>query len=256
MNIFKQLGKSIYSPKDIALFRFQGIGKTVLYVFMLSLISVIPTIYYMTTGLNEGIRTAKATISDEFPSFSIENGELQSDKNKPITLNKNGFVILFDSTGTVNRDEILKSNNSFALLKDELLLVAGGQSQSYPYSMLQGSITKDDVIQLIDVLDSSKMIIISLIAIAFYLFTAGISFIEISILALFGLMLKNIADRRIKYGQLWRMAAYSVTLSTVFFTIMTALKTTVPSSFLISWFVSIIVLYLALREIPKPKKAE
>jgi hypothetical protein len=52
------------------------------------------------------------------------------------------------------------------------------------------------------------------------------------------------------------MAAYSETLPTLFFTIMSAIKTTVPNSFLINWFVVIIVLYLAINEIPKPKKAQ
>ena len=40
MNIFKQLIVSLYSPKDIAKFHQQGIGKTILFVFFLTLISV------------------------------------------------------------------------------------------------------------------------------------------------------------------------------------------------------------------------
>ncbi|WP_174881655.1 DUF1189 family protein, partial [Metabacillus niabensis] len=39
MNIFKQLFTSIYSPRTISTFRFQGIGKTILFVFILTLVS-------------------------------------------------------------------------------------------------------------------------------------------------------------------------------------------------------------------------
>jgi len=36
---------------------------------------------------------------------------------------------------------------------------------------------------------------------------------------------------------------------------MTAIQTVVPNSFLINWFVVIIVLYLAIKEVPKPKSS-
>ena len=77
-----------------------------------------------------------------------------------------------------------------------------------------------------------------------------------TVLALIGLAIKNLTGRKLTYRQLWRMAAYSETLPTVFFTIMAALKTYVPNSFIINWFVIIIVLYLAINETPKPKKAD
>ncbi|WML30690.1 DUF1189 family protein [Neobacillus sp. OS1-32] len=62
MNIFKQLVKSIYSPKDIALFRLQGIGKTILYVFLLTFISILPSIVFLSSALTSGLSTAKSFI--------------------------------------------------------------------------------------------------------------------------------------------------------------------------------------------------
>jgi len=79
-------------------------------------------------------------------------------------------------------------------------------------------------------------------------------FIEISIFALFGLMFKNMIGKNLQYRHLWRMAAYSVTLPTIFFTIMAALQTTVLYGFLINWFASLIVLFLAIKEVPKRKQ--
>ncbi|MFL6562274.1 MAG: DUF1189 family protein, partial [Bacillus sp. (in: firmicutes)] len=95
---------------------------------------------------------------------------------------------------------------------------------------------------------------IPVVAVFIYLFASAGSFIEVTVLALFGLALKNLLGRKLNYRQLWRIAAYSETLPTLFFTIMAAIKTTVPNSFMINWFVVIIVLYLAINEIPKPKK--
>ncbi|MGG1677428.1 DUF1189 domain-containing protein [Neobacillus sp. NRS-1170] len=254
MNIFMQFIKSIYSPKDIALFRFQGIGKTILYVFFLTLISVLPSIIYLSTALSTGIDSARSIIKDEFPAFSINNGQLSAQTKVPVTINKEDFTVILDPTGTIEAADVEEEGNAFALLKDEFVFSSAGQSESYQYTMLK-KMTKDDLLNFIDTIRGLKGIIIPVLSVFMYLFSSAASFIEVSILALIGLALKNLAGRKLTYRHLWRMAAYSETLPTLFFTVMAAIKTTVPNSFFINWFVAIIVLFLAINEIPKPKKA-
>ncbi|MEH7109992.1 DUF1189 domain-containing protein [Bacillus sp. JJ1764] len=257
MNIFKQLIKSIYSPKDIALFRFQGIGKTILYVFFLTFISVLPSIVYFSTALSSGLDSARSFVNDETPNFSIKNGVLSAKTNVPITIRKEDFTFFLDPTGAVDEADVAGEGNSFALLKDQFVVSAGGQSETYPYSMMEGlDITKKDLIDLIDSVDGVKGIIIPVISIFIYLFSSAASFIEVSVLALVGLLVKNLLGRNLTYRHLWRIAAYSETLPTLFFTIMAALKTTVPNSFMINWLVIIIVLLLAIKEVPAPKRID
>ncbi|PLR85933.1 DUF1189 domain-containing protein [Bacillus canaveralius] len=256
MNIFKQFFKSLYSPKDIALFRFQGIGKTILYIFFLTLLSIIPSSYFLSTALIDGVNTARESIEEDMPDFTIENGQLSSEENRPVTINKDGFTIIVDPTGAVSEKDLSNEDNAVALLQNELVLVAGGQDQVHPYSMLGLNLTKNDVTQLLTNLDSMMGILVPVMIVVIYLFSSAIKFVEISILAFFGLMLKNLAGRNLQYRHLWRMAAYSVTLPTIFFAIMGALQTQVPGGFLIHWFVSLLMLYLAIKEIPKPTVKE
>jgi Protein of unknown function (DUF1189) len=254
MNIFKQFYKSIYSPRDIALFRFQGIRKTILYVFFLTFISILPSIIYFSTALTEGIDAAKSFIKDEAPAFSIKNGQLTAKTNVPVTINKDNFTIIIDPTGAVSEDDAANEGNAFALLKNEFAFVSAGRVETYPYSMMEGiHITNKDLLHFVDTIGGMKGIIIPVVGLFIYIFSSAASFIEISVLALIGLALKG--NRKLNYRQLWRMAAYSETLPTLFFTIMTAIQTVVPNSFLINWFVVIIVLYLAIKEVPKPKNA-
>ncbi|MCH6266604.1 MULTISPECIES: DUF1189 domain-containing protein [Neobacillus] len=256
MNIFKQLFKSIYSPKDIALFRFQGIGKTILFVFLLTFISVLPSIVYFSTALTTGLDSAETFLEKEAPDFTIKNGQLEADTKVPVTINKDNFTIILDPTGVVSSQDAADQGNTFALLKDEFVMTAGGQSDTYPYSMMEGlKLSKNDLVDFINSISGLKGIIIPIVSLFIYLFSSAASFIEVSVLALIGLVLKNLAGRKLTYRHLWRMAAYSETLPTLFFTIMAALKTAVPNSFWINWFVVIIVLYLAINEIPKPKKS-
>ncbi|MBO0959486.1 DUF1189 domain-containing protein [Neobacillus sp. MM2021_6] len=255
MNIFKQFYKSIYSPRDIALFRFQGIGKTILYVFFLTFISILPSVIYISTALSSGIDSAKTIIKNEAPDFSIKNGVLSAETKVPVTIDKDDFTIMIDPTGVISDADVENEGNAFALLKNEFVLSSGGRIDTYPYSMLEGlDITKNDFLNFTDKISGMKGIIIPVVSVLIYLLSSASSFIEISILALFGLALKNLLGRKLNYRQLWRMAAYSETLPTVFFTIMAAMKTSVSNSFVINWIVAIIVLALAINEMPKPKK--
>jgi hypothetical protein len=257
MNIFKQFFKSIYSPKDIAMFRFQGIGKTILFVFFLTLISVLPSIFYLSSSISTGIEQARTVIGDNLPSFQIKNGQLTADTKVPIKINKDDFTFILDPTGAITESDVNDEGNAFALLKDRFVLHAGPRTDTTKYSVLQDiTITKKELLDFINNVEDIKGVIIPVISIVLYLGACASSFIEVSVLAAIGLLLKNMAGRRLNYRQLWRMSAYSETLPTVFFTIMAALKTTVPNSFFINWAVIIIVLYLAINETPKPKKKD
>lgn len=254
MKLFIQMGKSLYSPKDIASYRFQGIGKTIMYVFLLILISVLPSAYYTSMALNEAVAATKETLKTEIPSFKIENGELTAETKEPLTFNKEGFTIIFDPTGAVDQSDMAAMDATFAILKNEAVLSAGGETNSIPYTLFDTEVlTKTDVTKLLDSAHSSLPIFIGLLFLAIYIFSSGIKFIEISFLALFGLLLKKLAGKNLHYKHLWRIAAYSVTLPTIFFTIMSLLKTAVPYSVLINWFVGSMMLLLAIKEIPSPK---
>lgn len=114
MNIFKQMFKSLYSPKDISLYRFHGIGKTILYVFLLTLLSVIPTVYYISAAVINGLDAAQTAVKEQFPKFTIENGKLEAQQVAPIIINHDDFAIIFDSTGKVNEDDLSNEDNAIA----------------------------------------------------------------------------------------------------------------------------------------------
>lgn len=251
MSILTQIVKSMYSPKDIAETRFQGIGKTILFVFMLTLISILPVVYYMFVGISEAVGTVKQSIESDLPSFTIEEGVLHSDIKAPLTIRNGSFTLIFDPTGTIDQGEMTGMDANFAMLQKEIVLVAGGETNAIPYTLFPSeSMKKDDITSLINTAESSLPVLLVLLFIVVYVFSTGMKFIEVSILALFGLLLKNLAGRKLQYRHLWRMAAYSTTLPTIFFAIMALLKTTVPYSFSVNWFVASMMLLLAIKEIP------
>lgn len=251
MNIFLQFYKSLFSPKDISLFRHQGIGKTILYVFFLTLLSVLPTVFYSGSAIINGLNAIDETIDSDLPDFEITEGQLHTEEEVPVTLNKNNFTIIVDSTGAVDPSVLSESGNTIALLKNVVYILAEGQEQTYPYTLLtSGTLTKNDLSDFLASAESLMPIIIPLIAIVIYIFAAGIRFIEISLLALAGLLIKKALAKKLEYRHLWRMSAYSITLPAIFFAIMSALQTAVQNGAIINWFVSLIILLLSIKEVP------
>ncbi|HHW36917.1 MAG TPA: DUF1189 domain-containing protein [Bacillales bacterium] len=256
MNVFKQFGKSIYSPKDVALFRFQGIGKTIGYVFLLMFISTLITSISLGMDILNWASITNTKIINDLPNFELKNGVLTSKLNSPIITEdtESGFTFIFDTTGEVSADDVLKHRNAVALLKKEAVLVNETDSQRLPYSSI-GDITlnKENVVGFTDKLDSIVLVILPVLFLFIYLFQSSLKFIGISFLALIGLMVAKQMSRKLRYQNLWILSAYAVTIPTLFFAITNALKITVPFAFLLYWATAIIVLYLITKEIPKAK---
>lgn len=254
MNVFKQLYASIYSPKLISTFRFQGIGKTILYVFILSLLSTIPTAYHFTSGLIEGLKGFDETLQKDLPTFSIEDGQLTAETDRPVEIRKASFIVILDDTGTYGVEEIEAKQNAIGILQDRFVFAANGQAQSYEYNLMNFSLSKQDLIEVSKQFNQLLPIVISILIFVMYVFGSFVKFIEVTILALFGLAFKNSLQRRLNFKQVFVIAAYATTVATIFFFIMDSLQVAVPSAFLLNWFVHLIVLYLALKEVPPSKK--
>lgn len=254
MNIFKQFAKSIYSPKEVALFRFQNIGKTIGYVFLLMFISS------LLSGISLGVdfvRWASITnekIVNELPNFKLENGILKSELETPIIQESQDFTFIFDTTGQVSKDDVFKYHNAIGLLKEEAVFISDTEKQQLPYSTLGDlSINKNTIVGFTNKLDSIVLVLLPVLFIFIYLFQTSLKFIGISILALIGTMLAKQTNRKLRYSNLWILSAYAVTIPTIFFSIINALKIFIPFAFLLYWITATIVLYLIIIEIPKSK---
>ena len=255
MNIFKQFWYSLYSPKTIATFRFQGIGKSILYVFLLAFISTIPAFVYTSLDVHKGMTAFEQAVQHELPSFEIANGTLTTKATEPVIYDDQDFTIIVDGSGKMTVSDVeMQGNQTFALLQTQLVLVTNGIVQTQPYHLLEGfSVTLEDIQGFLNQTDGLVGLFMILVGFMAYLFSAGLMFVEISILGLFATLIFNVTKKNLKYRHMWILSAYSVTLATLFFTIMSGFKTTVIGGPIINWAVSFTILYLVLKEIPMPK---
>jgi len=254
LNVFKQMYYSLFSPKMMARFRFQKLGKPILYVFLLMLLSSVPIGIITAVSFTNAYEDLKTHMED-LPEFTLEDGTLKSDQSEPLIKKEDGNTFIFDATDEIKPDDVDSYESAIAFLKDRIIVMDSGTSQEFNYSNFSSmTFTKQDVSELTQNLDNLLPIFIPLLIFVVYLFQTGLKFIGITVLATIGLLLKSLAGRKASYKQLWVLSVYSVTIPTLFFTIMALVKTTVPFGFLLYWFVAIMLLYLTIKEIPLPKK--
>ncbi|RJS59702.1 DUF1189 domain-containing protein [Bacillus sp. PK3_68] len=254
MNIFQQLWKSLYSPKTISFFRFQGIGKTISYIFLLMLISSLPFFIQFSLLATSGLSSFREVIQQEVSSFTIEHGQLTSPSPETKWIKKGTTDIIIDSTGTVAANDLAEKDQAIGLLKEELVLSVGGQLQTVSYD-IPGitAIDKEEVIQYAHSLQAYSAIFLPVLFILYYLFTSCLSFIKASIFAAFGMLFKQLTGRKLFYRQSWRLAAYAMTPAIIVFTLLRLAGIILSFSFLIDWLITAIMLFLAVSSIPLPK---
>lgn len=255
MNIFKQFYRSLYSPKDIASFRFQGIGKTIIYLLLLTIIAAIPNLYYLSKGINEAIHTFSITMEEEVPSFTISDNTLNAkNQDEPTIIEKPDLTIILDASGTYDHTKISTYGNTVALLKNEFVIVTAGQAQSFEYSSFGNiTLTKEELIDFIQTMDSLAYVFIIILVVIYILFMLIYKVLQTIVLAMFGNFFSKIFGRALTYAQCWKITVYSTTIPVIFFTIMDCLQTIVPSGYLLNWFISLFLVCLAIKEV-KPEK--
>lgn len=254
MNIFIQLLKSLYSPKTIALTRFQKIGKTILYAFFLSFLAAFPNFLFISSSFVSAFSGLDEIIEEKIPSFSIQNGKLVTEAQSVVEVKKGEYDVLFDPVGAVERDNLKWRQNAIGILPDKFVIVSNGNIQQLEYDdWMDADFSKKDVTGWIHQISELTPIIVPVLLIVLFIMSAAAKFMEITLLAVIGLLFKQMMKKRLNFQQLWNISAYSVTLSTVFFAIMNVLQINVSFAVLINWFVHTTVLYMALKEIPKPK---
>ncbi|WP_285841848.1 DUF1189 domain-containing protein [Sutcliffiella horikoshii] len=255
MNIFAQFVKSLYSPKAMASFRFQGIGKTILYVFLLVLITSIPMFITFGTSAMNLVKSTDEFLVNETPDFYIQDGQFHADVEEPFIADEGGFTIILDPDNELTLNEIRSYQEVVAIQSHEIIFQGKGTTDFVPLSDFQGAeITKGDLISFMNSVGSSFPIIITILLLVGYVFFSATKFIQVTILALFGLIVKNSLKRNnLRYRHTWILSAYAVTLPTLIFSLLQALRITLPYSTLLSFAVSLFLLYLIIKEI-KVKK--
>jgi Protein of unknown function (DUF1189) len=251
MNIFQQFIVSLYSPKKMAMFRFQGIGKTILYIFFLALFTTLPIVLLFYSFSAVPIEKMEQILLKEFPDFTIKNGTLHSSNMETVKVESENWILLYDPSGQVT--EFSNKNITIGLLSDQFIIVTEGNVQSIPYSMLEGlHVTKKSLVEMLHQFQTIVPILSVVIIIITYIFNSGLLFIKIAIFAGLALLLRQ--NRKLSYRQSYRITAYGVTLPTILFTLLSLFQINFTGDVFLEWAMILFILYRIISSIPSSKQ--
>ncbi|UTR14417.1 DUF1189 domain-containing protein [Salipaludibacillus sp. LMS25] len=256
MNIFKQFIQSLISPKVIASFRFQKIGKAILYVFFLMLVACIPLATQTAIDLNAHFNTAH-TFAKELPPFYVENGILTSELDDPyVSETEEGFTVIIDPTGELTPADISEYDFTFALFERNAVISIGGESNVISYQQMEVAFSSEQLLSMVETVNNLSPLVISFIILGIYLLGTAVTFIVTVLLSLITLLMKSSMASQLSYKQCWILSVYSVTLPTIMMAFfgMLNLLAYIPFSFLLYLIVAVIMITYVLKNIPQPKE--
>jgi hypothetical protein len=255
MNLFKQVAASLSSPNKIALFRFQSIGKTIAYVFFLTLIAVLPTAFFLSSGVLNSADILRDMLAEEVPDFMIADGVLQTDAVEPIIARDGQTLFVFDPLGSGIHDQSGDYQHTVRVLRDKFILTVHDEVYSYSYDLLQGvPLSKETIISYLNSWENGLIIIVCLMISGLYILAAGSKFIGITFFACLGLIAAKMLNRNMTYKSIWTLAAYSGTWTTIFFTVTTFISFQLPADMIWQWLLTGTILLLAIKHVPARKK--
>lgn len=256
MNVFSQFIRSLHSPKHIAMFRFQGIGKTILYIFVFMLITLIPIGVMFGTSFWQMFKNFELSLELDTPDFKLTNGVLETDFEEPYITSVDDYYFILDPKSKLDSRELANEyERAIVLSERDAYFIDQATINEFRYRNFGNiNVSKDELREFVRSLIGLLPILLPIFLILIYLIVTGLKFVGVSVLAVVGLLLiRFIKPNNIHYRHLWMMSAYAVTLPTTIFNLADAFSIHFSASFWLYWAIAIAMLYAALNTVPKPK---
>lgn len=249
MNIFKEMGLSIYSYKSYAEFlknkkgKVFGFGVMLIAIYFLITMGV-PVIRFLG---GESIRTK---IENTVPDFELSDGELWVDD-----------VFIYDYRGTyieIDTDsrsvlrsaydmkDFLNNYTQVIMMDSEKIIVKDkGQVEQLYFSELDFEFSRRDLLLFVPYV--YIFLVVFLIA-AFFWMTAWF-FVGVLIVALISMIVASCMNIKISFGKLYILGVYSRTLPLIIKAAVSFLPFGIPFFYIINFGLSVLIVGLALQKI-------
>ena len=253
MNIFKEIIYSIYNYKYYPQFmrnkggKIFGAGLLIATIyFMIS--SLLPVGFFMLGGGFRGL-------IEEIPDFKLEDGILEIEES--FKFEEAGTMVYIDTDPEFvfyNLEELEEKLDGYyqVILMDseKIIIKDGGDIQEMPYSALGFDFERDDLLRL-----APYVYIFGFLILVFgYIFDVAFFFLGVVFVALIGMIIASAMDKKLTFGQLYKMSVYSRTVPLLLKALVSLLPFSIPMFWVINFGISAVILIFAIKSIPdRPK---
>ncbi len=209
MSFVEQLKASINDISSYSQFAYQKVGKTLKYLFLIFSILYLITGGVAAKGLYNSVDQYAVEIQHKVPDFKMVNGELEFSGKQPYTIHGQGDAIfVVDTTGQTQQDVLDKYMDGVLILKDKAFIKQQNQIREVTFQK-NWNFNRNQVAGFIRAF-KVPIVIIS------FLFGFLVQFIGKLLSAVFlafvGMFINSAQKGKLKFGQLWNVGVYALTL--------------------------------------------
>lgn len=250
--------KFAYSFFDFAAYKqflVQGLGKSILYIFLVTLIfSTITNINTINTFVSE-TTIIQTKFVQSAPSIELKDGVLTVDSDKPLYYKHNGEILIVDTSGTTNKSILDTYSNGIYINSNELVLRQNYKTiESFKFSTFPELNVTNQTIQYF--LYMSKIIVPVLLLFITPLIAFLLNLISgFLILAPISLNIGSVMGVKLKYSTACILSLYAMTLPLLLEALVDISGITSNEFIIIFYVIALIYCWLAINELKKTDKS-
>ncbi|AXI31387.1 hypothetical protein CIB87_20955 [Priestia megaterium] len=253
MIMLKKMAWSLTSFQKMRSLRFEHTNKTIGFILFLTLISLLPTFFFMTLTIVNGYHIATTELPKSVSSFSISNSQLTS--SHPFTKKVNGTAFTLNSSQSI--DQFHSPAHAIGFLKDGIYITTNSQTQTYSYDLLNWHHKdKNELLNLLHEQKSSLYILVPIAMLLLYVLTSGLNFLSITCLAYLGKLIGIITKKQLPFKQLWALSAYSTVALTLVYALFEAFSLSLAAYTSLYWVGTVFIYLILITGLPARKKAK
>ena len=236
-------------------FLVQGLGKSILYLFLVTLIFSTITNINVIAKFNSEISIIQATFIHSAPNFELKNGLLSVDSDEPIYYKHDGEQLIVDTSGKTNKSLLDSYSDGIYINSDEITI---RQNYSTIQTLQFTDFSEFDLTN--KTLQSSLSILKSIFPIILLILDPILSFLVnlisgFLILGPLSLNISSIMGVKLKYSKACILSFYAMTLPLLLESLLEISGIDLPVFFVIFYIVALIYCGLAIKKIKNIDKS-
>ena len=252
MSFPEQFISSVFKFKAYKSFFQRSLGRAFLYLFLASIILYgLGGIRFM-VEFNAGIDEIITTLKSDLPYFELHNGELTVEAEMPYTVSEAAdHIFIIDTSGQLDQSVLDGYDMGILLTKHDMYQKQSTfETRHYDLKAFTGlTVTRSDFIHWIPML---KWLIAFVALFGFIFYFCG-KLLSALIIGVGGLIIESATNRKIGFGNLYKLSLYALTLPMIIQMVLTLARVTVPLFFIIYYGVALFYLYKAVTTVISPE---
>lgn len=236
-------------------FLVQGLGKSVLYIFLVTLLFSTITNFKTIDTINSEISAFQDALVNVIPSFEFSNGEFSINSSEPVYYKHDGDILIIDTANKTDAS-VLDPYSNGMFINSEKLVYRQDYTTLYSldlsnYSDLTFTNTSlEKLLMLFQILFPVALFICT--PIISFLINLAAGFIVVGPLSLF---ISSLMEIRINYYRACTLSFYAMTLPLLLEALLNVSGIEVDNFYVLFYVLSLIYCCLALKEIKNIDKS-